>query len=291
MSSEKRSRQKAARAARLEAEWKAVQAAKRRRSIIRFGIIAALIILAVVLYNLVTSGDDETVATATSTTAAVAPTTVAPTTAAPTTALPEGSSADCPAEDGSSPKTTEFAAAQPLCIDLAEKYVAEFSTTIGVFDVLIDPEIDQASANNFVTLARFHAYDGTIFHRIIPQFVVQGGDVAGLDGVGDPGYKFTGLRPNPGEYRIGSIAMANSGSDPSTNGSQFFVITGPSGVTLAPNFSLFGQVITGIDVPLAMQDVETGPGDKPLTDVVLESVTVRVASADDIAAYEAAISG
>ena len=289
MSSDKRSRQKAARAARLEAEWKASQAAKRRRSVIRFTIIGAIIVLAVVLYNQFTSDDDETVATVTSTTEVAAPTTVAPTTAAPTTALPEGSTTECPAEDGSSPKTTQFAAPQPLCIDLGEKYVAEFSTTVGSFDVLVDPDVDQATTNNFVTLARFHAYDGTIFHRVIPHFVVQGGDVAGLDGLGDPGYKFTGLRPEPGKYRIGSIAMANSGSDPSTNGSQFFVITGPSGVALGPDFSLFGQVISGIEVPLAMQDVETGPGDKPVTDVVLESVTIRVASADDIAAYEAAL--
>lgn len=290
MSSEKRTRQKAARAARIEAEWKAAQAAKRRRSVIRFAVIGAIIVLAVVLYSVLTGDGDETVATG-STTSVVAPTTVAPTTAPTTTALPAGSTEDCPAEDGSSSKTTVFDAPQPLCIDVSEKYVAEMTTTVGTFEVVIDPEIDQATANNFVTLARYHAYDGTIFHRIIPQFVIQGGDVAGLDGLGDPGYKFTGLRPSPGQYRIGSIAMANSGSDPSTNGSQFFVITGQSGVTLAPNFSLFGQVISGIEVALDMQNVETGPGDKPLTDVILETVTIRVASADDIAAYEAAIAG
>ena len=289
MSSEKRTRQKAARAARLEAEWKAAQSAKRRRSLIRFAVIGAIIVLAVVLYNLFTSNGDETVATDSTTTAVATTSTVTPTTATPTTELPAGSSEECPAEDGSSPKTTNFAAPQPLCIDLSEKYVAGFSTTLGSFEVLIDPEIDQASANNFVSLALFHAYDGTIFHRIIPEFVVQGGDVAGLDGAGDPGYKFTGLRPEPGQYRIGSLAMANSGSDPSTNGSQFFVITGPSGVALAPNFSLFGQVISGIEVALEMQSVETGPGDKPVTDLVLDAVTIRVATADDIAEYEAVL--
>ncbi len=289
MGTEKRARQKAGHQARVEAQWRDEQRRRRKKSIIRIAIISTVIIGAVVLYSIFTGDDAETVsADATTTTVA---TTAAPATTTPTSTTPVGDSSECPAEDGSSPKTTQFDAAHPLCIDPTQKYVAAFSTTMGDFDVLIDPAIDEATANNFVTLARWHAYDGTIFHRIIDGFVVQGGDVEGLDGLGGPGYRFTGLRPTPGEYRIGSIAMANTGSDPANNGSQFFVITGQNGVALSPNFSLFGQVIDGLDVPVAMQAVETAPGDKPLTDVVLDTVDIRIASAEDLAAYDEALAG
>lgn len=294
MGTDKRARQKAARQARIDAEWRDQQRQRRTRSIIRISIVAGTIILLLVLWNLFTGGDDDETVTADATTSTAVATTAASTDASTstvaTTAAP-ANSGDCPAEDGSSPKTTQFGSAQPSCIDPNEKYVAAFSTTMGDFDVLIDPAVDEASANNFVTLARWHAYDGTIFHRIIESFVVQGGDVEGLDGVGNPGYRFTGLRPAPGQYRIGSIAMANNGSDPSTNGSQFFIITGEAGVALSPNFSLFGQVIDGLDVPLAMESVETAPGDKPLTDIVVDAIEIRIADADDLAAYDEALAG
>lgn len=290
MGTTKRERQKAARQARLEAEWRAEQRRRRTRSIIRISVIAALIVGAIVLYSLLTGDGDDTVEAVDTSSTSVA-TTAAPTATTATTALAPAGSGECPAEDGSSPRTTQFDGPQPLCIDPDEKYVAGFDTTMGAFDVLIDPAIDQASANNFVTLARWHAYDGTIFHRIIDTFVVQGGDVEGLDGVGGPGYRFTGLRPAPGQYRVGSIAMANNGSDPSTNGSQFFIITGESGVGLSPNFSLFGQVIDGLEVPLAMQEVPTGQGDKPIEDVVVNSIEIRVADEADLAAYDEALAG
>lgn len=291
MGTDKRARQKAGHQARVEAQWRAEQRQRRKKSIIRIAIISTIIIAAVVLYSIFTGDDDETVgANATTTTVATA-TTAAPATTVPASTLPVGDSSECPAEDGSSPTTARFDAAHPLCIDATQKYVASFSTTVGDFEVVVDPAIDEATANNFVTLARWHAYDGTIFHRIIEDFVVQGGDVEGLDGRGGPGYTFTGLRPSPGDYRIGSIAMANTGSNPANNGSQFFIITGQNGVALSPNFSLFGQVIAGLDVAVAMQAVETAPGDKPLEDIVVNTIDIRIASADDLAAYDEALSG
>jgi cyclophilin family peptidyl-prolyl cis-trans isomerase len=81
--------------------------------------------------------------------------------------------------------------------------------------------------------------------------------------------------PKAGQYQIGSLAMANAG--PNTNGSQFFLISGPSGVGLPPAYALFGQVVKGLDVVEAMQNVPTGRGDRPLTDVVINSVTITVA--------------
>lgn len=269
----------------------AAEAAERRkRTIVRGVIIAALVIGVIVLYSVFAGGDDDGDGTTTA-----ASTTVA-TTAAPTTAAPESDSelavapADigCPAEDGSSETFRQFAEAPPMCIDEDADYVASFQTSVGDFDVFIDPTLDPISANNFVFLARYGAYDGTIFHRIIENFVVQGGDVELADGIGNPGYRFTGGVPEAGQYREGSIAMANSG-DSSSNGSQFFIVTGPNGAALPPLYSLFGQVIDGLDVPLEMQLVETGAADKPIEDVVVDSVTIREATADDVAAYEAAV--
>ena len=146
----------------------------------------------------------------------------------------------------------------------------------GFDDHHLDPIRAPKTVNNFVFLARWHYYDGIIFHRVINGFVAQGGDPTGT-GRGGPGYKFADELPAPGRYELGSLAMANAG--PNTNGSQFFIITGPSGVGLPPQYALFGQVVSGLEVADAMQGVPTGPGDRPLTDIVIESVTVTESAA------------
>ena len=102
----------------------------------------------------------------------------------------------------------------------------------------------------------------------------QGGCPEG-SGRGGPGYRFADELPAPGRYAIGSIAMANAGPD--TNGSQFFIITGASGVGLPPQYSLFGKVVKGIEGAEEMQKVPTGPGDRPVTDVVINSVAIQEA--------------
>ena len=117
-------------------------------------------------------------------------------------------------------------------------------------------------------------YDGVIFHRIIKNFMCQGGDPEG-SGRGGPGYKFGDELPKPGKYQIGSLAMANAG--PNTNGSQFFIVSGSSGVGLPPQYSLFGQVVKGLEIVDAMQNVATRPGDRPVEDVVIKSITISVA--------------
>ena len=113
------------------------------------------------------------------------------------------------------------------------------------------------TVNNFVVLARYHYYDGIVFHRIIPGFVLQGGDPQG-DGRGGPGYRFEDELPPAGRYEVGSLAMANAGPD--TNGSQFFVISGPDGVRLPPQYSLFGKVVKGLDVVADIESVGTPSG-------------------------------
>ena len=159
-------------------------------------------------------------------------------------------------------------------IDPAKRYTATMETSMGSMVIALDPIKAPKTVNSFVFLALNHYFDGIIFHRIINGFVCQGGDPTGT-GRGGPGYRFDDELPKAGEYRIGSFAMANAG--PNTNGSQFFIISGPDGCRLPPAYSLFGQVVKGLEVVEAMQSVPTAAGDRPKTDVVINSVTITVA--------------
>ena len=159
-------------------------------------------------------------------------------------------------------------------IDPQRRYTATLSTSLGDMVIALDAIAAPATVNNFVFLALNHYYDGVIFHRIIKNFMCQGGDPTG-SGRGGPGYRFADELPKAGAYQIGSVAMANAG--PNTNGSQFFIVSGPDGVGLPPAYSLFGQVVTGLDVLESMQSVPTGPQDRPNEDVVINSVTITVA--------------
>lgn len=191
----------------------------------------------------------------------------------------------CPAEDGSDGPLNQFDAPPPLCIDPDTMYAAAFDTNMGSFTMLLNPALDIDSVNNFVVLGRWGAFDGTLFHRIISDFVIQGGDVQLDFGRGGPGYQFTGAFPPADDwYRIGSVAMANRGN-PATNGSQFFVITGPNGAGLPPLYSPLGHVVEGMDVVMEIEGVATGAGDVPVQDVVVKSVTVSEASQAQIDAY------
>ena len=132
-----------------------------------------------------------------------------------------------------------------MCIDPNHRYTATIETSHGTMVAQLDALGAPKTVNNFVFLARYHFFDGLTFHRVIPGFVVQGGDPQGT-GAGGPGYTFADELPAAGAYKIGSLAMANSG--PHTNGSQFFIIVGSQGTQLPPQYSLFGMVTSGIDV-------------------------------------------
>ncbi len=189
-------------------------------------------------------------------------------------AMSNEQSSKFPALDGSAPVVKKFGSMPPMGIDSAKRYSATLETTLGTMVIALDAAAAPLTVNNFVYLAAHHYYDGVIFHRIIKGFMCQGGDPEG-SGRGGPGYKFGDELPKPGKYQIGSVAMANAG--PNTNGSQFFIVSGPSGVGLPPLYSLFGQVVKGLDVVEAMQNVATRPGDRPVEDVVIKSVTITVA--------------
>ncbi len=176
----------------------------------------------------------------------------------------------CPNPDGSSPKQQRFEGPPPMCIDPAKRYSAEMVTTKGTMRVALDPIAAPKTVNNFVFLARYHYFEGIVFHRVIPGFVLQGGDPTGT-GTGSPGYRFEDELPPAGRYELGSLAMANAG--PNTNGSQFFVISGPDGMRLPPSYSLFGKVVSGLEVVATIDGLGT-KGGKPKELVTIESVTV-----------------
>lgn len=179
----------------------------------------------------------------------------------------------CPNADGSSPKQQSFDGPPAMCIDRSKRYSAQMVTNKGTMTIALDAVSAPLTVNNFVVLARYHYYDGIVFHRIIPGFVLQGGDPTGT-GRGGPGYKFSDELPSPGRYELGSLAMANAGPD--TNGSQFFVISGPSGIRLPPQYSLFGKVVAGLEVVAAIDAVGTQSG-TPTERVTIESVTISEA--------------
>jgi len=177
---------------------------------------------------------------------------------------------DIPNADGSSEPRQKFSEAPPMIIDPAKTYAATMVTSKGTLEIALDPLAAPETVNSFVFLARWHYYDGVVFHRIIPGFVLQGGDPTGT-GAGGPGYRFNDELPKPGRYELGSLAMANAG--PHTNGSQFFVISGPDGIRLPPLYALFGKVVKGLDVVQTINDLGS-PSGKPREDVVIESVTI-----------------
>lgn len=134
-------------------------------------------------------------------------------------------------------------------IDKDAIYRATITTNRGVIVLDLDPQLAPYTVNNFVGLAEQGYYDGLTFHRVVPDFVIQGGCPDGT-GAGGPGYRFAD-EPVKAEYTLGAVAMANAGPD--TNGSQFFICIDDCQRKLQPLYNLFGQTVEGLDVALATQ--------------------------------------
>jgi cyclophilin family peptidyl-prolyl cis-trans isomerase len=241
MPTDKRQRQREGRDARREAARAAQARAARRRQVISVGVL----LVAVVGIGFVISR------TGSSTTPSSAPT-----------------GKDCPPAAGASTRKTSFTAAPGMCIDTAKLYSASVETDLGSFTIEFDAKKAPKTVNNFVFLSRYQAYNDVPFHRVIPGFVVQGGDVEKGDGTGGPGYKFADELPEAGQYKVGSVAMANSG--PNTNGSQFFVITGDQGAALPPQYSLFGTVTSGMDVVMKIEADGSAAGAPSVTHKIVK---------------------
>jgi cyclophilin family peptidyl-prolyl cis-trans isomerase len=269
MGSDKRERQKENRRARLEAEADAWRKNQRNRRFLTLAILAFVVGLVIVVVNLFGDDDETDTASPTSTTLPAGASTTVPGDTSST--LPIGTT-ECPAEDGSSERTTSFDGRPPMCIDPTKQYDAVVTTDAGEFTIALDAAAAPETVNNFVVLSRYHFYDGVDFHRVIPDFVVQGGDAVGdPPGTGNPGYSIPDELPaSVDEYVEGSVAMANSG--PNTGGSQFFVWFGPTPLP-APDYSLFGQVTEGLDVVDAIRADGTPEG-TPETVHTIESVEI-----------------
>ena len=134
-------------------------------------------------------------------------------------------------------------------IDPKTNYEVTIDTPKGRIVMELDPRLAPNTVNNFVALARQGYYDGLTFHRVVPDFVIQGGCPQGT-GTGGPGYKFAD-EPVQGEYTLGAVAMANAG--PNTNGSQFFITIDDCTRKLSKDYNLFGYVVDGMDVAAGIQ--------------------------------------
>jgi peptidyl-prolyl cis-trans isomerase B (cyclophilin B) len=150
---------------------------------------------------------------------------------------------------------------------------ATLQTNHGAVEVELFADAAPKTVDNFVKLARDGFYDGVIFHRVIPDFMIQGGDPTGT-GSGGPGYTFED-EFNQHKVVRGALAMANAG--PNTNGSQFFIVVADACPWLDGKHTVFGRVTNGMDVVDAISDVPTDARDKPREDVVIENVSVSEA--------------
>ena len=257
-----RERQLAKLAARRQAE-RAGQVRRRNRIVAGAAGIVAAAVVATAGFALIGDGDE----------GATSPTPSVSTTPGPTVAC----RADVP-KAAAKPKPT-FDKAPRLTIDPKATYTATMVTSCGTIVIELDVKDAPETVNSFAFLAGKRFYDGLTFHRIDSSIdVIQGGDPQG-DGKGGPGYAIPDELTGDEAYVTGTLAMANGGPD--TGGSQFFIIYGPKGESLPPNYTIFGHVIEGLDiakriarVPIVDPSAGPGPGQQPTLTVYIESVTV-----------------
>lgn len=158
-----------------------------------------------------------------------------------------------------------------MAIEPGKSYTAVFETSKGNIECQLFAKDAPVTVNNFVFLAREKFYDGTVFHRVINDFMIQGGDPTAT-GTGGPGYRFADeVKNNPRKHQVGSLSMANAG--PNTNGSQFFITLAPT-PWLDGKHAIFGEVVEGMDVIRAIGQTATGPQDRPLKAIVINHVTI-----------------
>jgi cyclophilin family peptidyl-prolyl cis-trans isomerase len=277
MATTKRERQKAARRQKLEQQK---QQAKKRQNIRRAVIVAivAIVVLASAAYFF--SGNS---GTTTSTTTSTASTT---TTAVSTTTVPKADAAlqtkanalavaaGCPASTATRVNTLQWKTSPAMAVNKSLPYYAHFVTTAGDFVVKLDAATAPITVNNFVFLAEHKYYNCVIFHRVIPGFVVQGGDPTGL-GNGSPGYTIKDELPKTGSptYPLYSVAMANTGAA-NSGGAQFFIVTGKSGEALPASYSLFGEVVSGQSAVMTINNEGSTAGVPPNVTNRMLTVTI-----------------
>lgn len=253
----KRLNKAGARAAQLEATRKLRRRQALTRAAVLGVLVAVLAVVAALVFGRDTDGkkvaaeaskDKDNAAESTTTSSATTPTTVNPALAA--------INCDDRKPEAKANRPT-FDKPPAMTIDPAKKYTATIDTNCGKITIALDPKAAPKTVNNFVFLGRQGFYDGLTWHRVVKDFVIQGGDPKG-DGTGGPSYQFEDELLTDG-YKIGSVAMANSGPD--TNGSQFFVVTGQNGASLPNSYSRFGMVTEGVEVAQKLESFAPDPPD------------------------------
>lgn len=273
MATEKRARQRANREQKIVQQELEVKR-DRRRQYGFVGAIVGLVLVAAIGLFVIAGGDDDDTTTDAADSAEQATDDSGDGSADTDESETDVEPLPCPADDGSSGPVLEFPAPPPDCLTEGATYTAVFDTSAGEITAELDPAKAPSTVNNFVYLARYRYYEGSTFHRVIEDFVIQGGDPTGdPPGTGGPGYTIDEETPEPGEYQLGSLVMAKR-TPPSTTGAQFFIVTGPNGEALPNEYSLFGQVTEGLDIATEIQSVPTEVGDQPIDDVIINSITI-----------------
>jgi peptidyl-prolyl cis-trans isomerase B (cyclophilin B) len=192
------------------------------------------------------------------------------------TATAEAEEGGCRQVDAPAPKGEQSLKEPSLELRAGRTYVATVQTSCGTFEITLDAKRAPKTGGAFVTLARRGFFDGLTFHRIVPDFVIQGGDPKG-DGTGGPGFSVEEAPPSDLEYAPGVVAMAKAQNEPAgTSGSQFFVVSGEQGRQLTPDYALLGKVTKGMDVVETIgaipADAATGAPSQP---VVIEKISIE----------------
>jgi peptidyl-prolyl cis-trans isomerase B (cyclophilin B) len=190
-----------------------------------------------------------------------------------TTTTAEGAAAECEDVQAAEPKRVKLK--RPPLDPPPAGTRAVFETSCGTFEIELDTERAPRTTASFAHLIEEGVYDGTGFHRVAPDFVIQGGDPAG-DGTGGPGYFVDEPPPSDLAYTEGVVAMAKSAAEPpGRSGSQFYVVTGPD-AGLPPDYALVGELVDGEDVVTAIEDLGPPGGDAPPSQpVVIERATLE----------------
>jgi len=183
-----------------------------------------------------------------------------------------GASGDCAQVEAPPPKDDRFKKPEQV-LSPGEPAVATVQTSCGTFEIGLDTKNSPKTANSFAFLAEQGFYDGTIFHRIAPGFVIQGGDPTG-EGTGGPGYTVTEPPAQDTTYKRGLVAMAKTSVEPpGASGSQFFVVTAPADAGLPPDYAVLGEVTKGMDVVETIGELGD-QSEQPTQVVTIDKVTV-----------------
>jgi peptidylprolyl isomerase len=275
MPSEKRERQRQNRASGRAADLEAARAAKKRKStrnaLIVVGVVAAIVIALAAMNS---GGDDDgtDVASGGSTTTTGA--------GATTTTAAGGASGDIDiskvtcneTKPAKAPSDKQYDEPGDAKLDPAKTYTATLETSCGNIVIELDHKASPKSVNSFVFLAREGFYDGTKFHRVVDNFVIQGGDPTAT-GTGGPGYTLAEEPPADKKYHLGDFAGAKT-SAPNSTGSQFFIVTGdPAPLDAAGTYTYYGKVTQGIEVAKKLESFNQGDG-PPTRDLYLFKVTI-----------------